>query len=73
METEKKKEKDVRENPDTLRVALRVAEMRSKRLGVEFTVGDVARLGIQLLFEGELGLLRAAEENLFFGVHEISS
>ena len=72
METENK-EKDVRENPDTLRVALRVCEMRSKRLGTEFTVGDIARLGIELLYQGELEILRAAEENLFFGVHEISS
>lgn len=72
MKTEEKKEKDVRENPDTLRVALRVVEMRSKRLGIEFTVGDVARLGIELLYAGELDIIRAQQEKVFFGVHELS-
>ena len=59
METEKKKEiKGLRDNPDTLRIGLETARMRSARLGVEFTVGAIARLGVELLYEGELDILR---------------
>lgn len=48
------------------RVALRVAEMRSKRLGIEFTVGDIARLGIELLYAGGIGYNpRRTGEGLF--------
>ena len=72
METEKKEKKDLRETRDTLRIALATCEMRSQRLGVDFTIADLTRLGIELLYAGELEIIRAQQEKVFFGVHELS-
>ena len=71
---EKKEIKGLRDNPDTLRIGLETARMRSARLGIEFTVGAIARLGVELLYEGELEILRLqANERAKEKVDEMSS
>lgn len=69
---EKKEEKDLRKTADTLRMALRTCELRGRRLGVSFTVADLNRLGIELLYTAEVEMLRAAQEKVVFDVVEIS-
>ena len=73
MEREKREEKDLRDVRDTLRIALRTCELRGRRLGVELTIADLTRLGIELLYEGELEILRSQEEKIFFEVSELPS
>lgn len=72
MENEEKGEKDLCAVRDSLRVALRTADLRSQRLGKNFTVGEIARLGIELLYAGELEILRANQERVVFDVKELS-
>ena len=73
-EGKKKEIKGLRDNPDTLKIGLETARMRSARLGIEFTVGAIARLGIEILFEGELEILRLqANERAKEKVDEMSS
>ena len=73
MERKQIEGKDLREVRDTLRIALRTCEMRGRRLGVDLTIADLTRLGIELLYEGELEILRAQEEKIFFEIRELPS
>lgn len=63
--------KDLRKTADTLRMALKTCELRGDRLGTTFTVADVNRLGIELLYSAEIEMLRAAQEEVVFDVVEI--
>ncbi len=64
--------KDLRKTADTLRMALKACELRGNRLGTTFTVADLNRLGIELLYSAEVEMLRAAQEKVVFDVVEIS-
>lgn len=73
MEREKREKKDLIDVRDTLRIALRTCELRGRRLGVDLTIAYLTRLGIYLLYEGELEILRSQEEKIFFEVRELPS
>lgn len=64
--------KDLRKTRDTLKIALRTCELRKRRLGVSFTVADLNRLGIELLYAAEVEMLRASQEKVVFDVVELS-
>ena len=72
METEKKEKKDLRETRDTLKLALWTVEMRKRRLGlVDFTVADLTRFALELVYQAEVEILRAREEKFIFEVSEL--
>lgn len=72
MRTEKKKEiPDVREVlkvRDSLRLALATIDLRYKRTGELMTVGELARMGLKIIFEGELAMVKEREKRQVFEV-----
>jgi len=52
-------------------MALAVCDMRLNRTGDNLKVCDVARLGIELLYEGEREMLRMRQEKVVFDVEEL--
>lgn len=64
--------KDLRKKKDLLPLALRVVELRSNRLNVDLTVGDIVRASVVLMYECEVELLRTAQEKVFFDIEELS-
>ena len=65
------KKRDLRELNDSLPMALAVCDMRLDRTGDVLKVCDVARLGIELLYEGEREMLRMRQEKMVFDVEEL--
>lgn len=59
-----KEKRDLREVRDTLQMALAVCDMRLNRTGDFLTVGEIARLGVELLYEKEREALRMREEEV---------
>ena len=66
-----KEERDLREVRDTLRMALAVCDMRLTRTGEMLSVGEIARLGIEILYEGEREMLRVRQEKVVFDVEVV--
>lgn len=71
MKTEKKELEDVREVlkvRDSLRLALATINLRYKRTGELMTVGELARMGLKIIFEGELAMVKEREKRQVFEV-----
>ena len=73
MERKEIEGRDLRKLKDILPMALRACELREKRLGVSFTVADLNRLGVELLYSAEIEMLRAMQEKVVFDVCELPS
>lgn len=71
MEKEKKELEDVREVlkvRDSLRLALATIDLRYQRTGELMTVGELARMGLEIIFKGELAMVKEREKRQVFEV-----
>jgi len=56
--------RDLREVRDSLLMARAVCDMRANRTGDVLSVGEIARLGIEILYEGEREWLRLQQKDM---------